>query len=217
MESNIINNFCYGLSYWVYNFGMNLSLRLNSVYDLLTPEKFKNSIYKVEVVNIEYQYVKTVYKRPFYDVILAFIGTIIKTMFNIDFSNNYCIHHIPPHILTKYQDDNVHFNIVTWDNDNKLVRDVKDMFKNREYNYIFVMIQCPIKLDITFFVNNHLNVFRCEEKMKFSNMFVLMHLLEYIDQKTLVYLLSNAQEIVISAMDKDLNEKIIKSQLYVEM
>lgn len=200
----------YYLSYYMIKFGMNISSVINSMYNSFITEKFKKSIYKIEIIDVKDNYIKTVYKRPFYDILFSINGLFLKSFFNIDISKYYCVQHIPPQILIKYSGNDVFYNIVSWDNDNRLIKRCEEIYKKHHHKYIIVMIQCPIKIDITYFVNNNINIFDKKNNIKLSEMLLIMYYLDYIDIKTLICLLCKIEDIVISTMDKELHEVIIR-------
>ena len=203
--------------YYLYYFFLNSYTYTDNfcsyIYQCMVTETFKKSIYKIEIIDIKEHYTRVIYTRPLYDVLLSFIGILLKKI-NINITKTFCIQNIPDTIIQDYKNADLYFNITTWDNDTILVHctntNTKELNLKKENKFIIVMIQCPIKLDITFFINNNNYIFNGKDTMNLNDILLLMYFLNFIDNKTMVYLLCNIHDIVISKMDRDLNETILR-------
>lgn len=186
-------------NYFYYFLHMNDCLKYvyKSILDNIKSDKLKRSVYKIDTIDIDYLNTITIYKRPFTDI---FFTKNIPYQIKLDTINN---HKIPDFML-----------VTLWDNTTNLIKYKPDINLTKDlYNvsnkYIIVLIQAPIKLDITKFINNN-SIFNGKDPIKLTNILLLMYYLKYIDNNRLIYLLCHVHNIVISTMDRNLNEKVMR-------
>lgn len=200
--TNLISNLVYFFNYYfltVKDFICDIN---TSFLDVIKTDKLKKSIYKIEAIDTDVLKMTTIFKRPLRDIVFFRNKTYAIEADNL--------------IENFKQDECPNFLLITlWDNSQNLIKFTRHMNLNKDiYNvnnkkYIIVLIQAPIKLDITHFINSN-SLFNGKTPIKITNILLLMYFLKYIDNNMLIYLLSHIRSIVISTMDGNINEKIMR-------